>query len=252
MLKQIDDAIDNTTKSYSRLQEALATGTGEDVIAAATALQQALDSMPLQSGPAGDAMSERLDEILSSGEDIATIVKRINEEIAQGAALTEDLEIKMKKLEDLEQRRKELLEEQNNALKIAQEEYLLKLKMTEAERELYDLRKAQQEFMGPAAGGLMGMGGPGAAMQAMMDQAAAVGFLEAQRDALRKDLDALVPEIIVKAGLEQNALDAQAKAFEQMMQTSAKKPDPQIERTNKLLESIDTAIRNGGRIEVIQ
>jgi hypothetical protein len=251
-LKKIENAIDSTTVSYSQLQQALATGTGEDVIAAATALQQVLESMSLQTGPAGDAMKERLDEILSSGESIETIVKRINEEMAQGAALTEDLEIKMRKLEELEQRRKELLEQQNNALRIAQEEYLLKLKMTDAERELYDLRKAQQEFMGPAAGGLIGMGGPGAAMQMMMDQVAAMGFLEAQRDALRKDLDALVPEIIVKAGLEQNAMDAQAKAFEQMQQASAKKPNPQIERTNKLLESIDTAIKNGGRIEVIQ
>jgi hypothetical protein len=56
----------------------------------------------------------------------------------------------------------------------------------------------------------------------------------------------------VKAGLEQSAMDAQAKAFDQMLQASAKKPDPQIERTNRLLESIDNAIKNGGRIEVIQ
>ena len=103
----------------------------------------------------------------------------------------------------------------------------------------------------------MGMGGGpmDAIMQQALEQqneAARMSFLEGQRDALRKDLDALVPEIIVKAGLEQNAMDAQAKAFEQMQQASAKKPNPQIERTNKYLESIDTAIKNGGRIEFIQ
>lgn len=251
-LWQIDDAIKRVTESYNGLQDALAEGSGEDVIAAAIRLQQTLDSMPVQSGDAYDAMNERLDEILNSKESIETIVKRINEEFAQSAALIEDLEIKTRKLEETEKRRKELLEQQNNALRVAQEEYLLKLKMTDAERELYDLRKAQEEFMGPAAGGMIGMGGPGAAMQMMMDQAAAVGFLEAQRDALRKDLDALVPEIIVKAGLEQSAMDAQAKAFDQMLQASAKKPDPQLERIGRHLESIDTAIKNGGRIEVIQ
>jgi hypothetical protein len=129
--------------------------------------------------------------------------------------------------------------------------------MTEAEREAYDLRKAQEDFMGPAAHGVMGMGGGpmDAIMQQALEQqneAARISFLEAQRAALVKDLEALVPEIIVKAGLEQSAMDAQAKAFDQMLQASAKKPDPQIERTNRLLESIDNAIKNGGRIEVIQ
>jgi len=56
----------------------------------------------------------------------------------------------------------------------------------------------------------------------------------------------------VKAGLEQSAMDAQAKAFDQMLQASAKKPDPQLERIGRHLESIDNAIKNGGRIEVIQ
>jgi hypothetical protein len=142
------------------------------------------------------------------------------------------------------------MEETNQArmkLRADQDEYLMLSKMTETERELYDLRKAQEDFMGPVSSV---MRGEGPLQEA--DQAAAIGFLEAQRDALRKDLEALVPEIIVKAGLEQSAMDAQAKAFDQMLQASAKKPDPQIERTNRLLESIDNAIKNGGRIEVIQ
>jgi hypothetical protein len=101
----------------------------------------------------------------------------------------------------------------------------------------------------------MGGGPMDAIMQQALEQqneAARISFLEGQRDALRKDLEALVPEIIVKAGLEQSAMDAQAKAFDQMLQASAKKPDPQIERANRHLESIDNAIKNGGRIEVIQ
>jgi hypothetical protein len=247
-LQQIDDAIQRVTESYNGLQDALAQGSGEDVIAAAMRMQQTLASMPVQSGDAYDAMKERLDEILSSGESIDIIVKRINEEFANGAKLTEELAGNAAELVKLEQQRKDLLEQQNNALRMAQEEYLLKLKMTEAERELYDLRKAQEDFMGPAASRIMRGEGP---LQEA-DQDAAMAFLEGQRDALRKDLEALVPEIIVKAGLEQSALDAQAKAFEQMQQASAKKPDPQIERTNRLLESIDNAIKNGGRIEVIQ
>lgn len=247
-LQQVNNALNSTSVAYSRLQTALATGTGQDVIAAATALQSVLESVSASTGPAGDAMKERLDKILSSGENIDIIVKRINEEFAKGAKLTEELAGNAAELVKLEQQRKDLLEQQNNALRMAQEEYLLRLKMTEAERELYDLRKAQEDFMGPAASNVMRGEGP---LQEA-DQAAAIGFLEAQRDALRKDLEALVPEIIVKAGLEQSAMDAQAKAFDQMLQASAKKPDPQIERTNRLLESIDNAIKNGGRIEVIQ
>jgi hypothetical protein len=247
-LWQIDDAIQRVTESYNGLQDALAQGSGEDVIAAAMRMQETLASMPVQSGDAYDAMKERLDKILSSGESIGIIVKRINEEFANGAKLTKELAGNAAKLVDLEQQRKDLLEQQNNALRMAQEEYLLKLKMTEAERELYDLRKAQEDFMGPAASSIMRGEGP---LQEA-DQDAAMAFLEGQRDALRKDLEALVPEIIVKAGLEQSAMDAQAKAFDQMLQASAKKPDPQIERTNRLLESIDNAIKNGGRIEVIQ
>ena len=247
-LQQVNNALNSTSVAYSRLQTALATGTGQDVIAAATALQSVLESVSASTGPAGDAMKERLDKILSSGENIDIIVKRINEEFAKGAKLTEELAGNAAELVKLEQQRKDLLEQQNNALRMAQEEYLLRLKMTEAERELYNLRKAQEDFMGPAASNVMRGEGP---LQEA-DQAAAIGFLEAQRDALRKDLEALVPEIIVKAGLEQSAMDAQAKAFDQMLQASAKKPDPQIERTNRLLESIDNAIKNGGRIEVIQ
>ena len=195
--------------------------------------QEALNAIRKALADSTITLTEAEREMLLIGEDL--IASRIKQH-----------ELAMKEADDLQTR-----------LKAAQDEYLMLSKMTDAERDLYDLRKAQQEFMGPAAGGIMGMGG--GPMDAIMqqaleqqDQAARVGFLEAQRAALVKDLEALVPEIIVKAGLEQSAMDAQAKAFDQMLQASAKKPDPQIERTNRLLESIDNAIKNGGRIEVIQ
>jgi hypothetical protein len=219
--------------SFDALQELFDTGILGTFFKNAGTDQEALNAIRKALADSTIALTEAEREMLLIGEDL--IASRIKQH-----------ELAMKEADNIQTR-----------LKAAQDEYLMLSKMTDAERDLYDLRKAQQEFMGPAAGGIMGMGG--GPMDAIMqqaleqqDEAARVGFLEAQRDALRKDLDALVPEIIVKAGLEQNAMDAQAKAFEQMQQASAKKPNPQIERTNKLLESIDTAIKNGGRIEVIQ
>jgi hypothetical protein len=237
---------------YKSLQEAITSGTEEEILRAAKQYEQVLSQYTFMNGAFSgefiDAAHERIAALLKEEGAVRAIKDAYTEE----AAGQEEISNILKEIEDAEKRRIEIADtiarQQADALKAAQEEYLLKLRMTEAERELYDLRKAQEEFMGPAASRIMRGEGP---LQEA-DQDAAMAFLEGQRDALRKDLEALVPEIIVKAGLEQSAMDAQAKAFDQMLQASAKKPDPQIERTNRLLESIDNAIKNGGRIEVIQ
>jgi hypothetical protein len=246
---------------YKSLQEAITSGTEEEILRAAKQYEQVLSQYTFMNGAFSgefiDAAHERIAALLKEEGAVRAIKDAYTEE----AAGQEEISNILKEIEDAEKRRIEIADtiarQQADALKAAQEEYLLKLKMTEAEREAYDLRKAQEDFMGPAAHGVMGMGG--GPMDMLMQQAleqqneaARISFLEGQRAALVKDLEALVPEIIVKAGLEQSAMDAQAKAFDQMLQASAKKPDPQIERTNRLLESIDNAIKNGGRIEVIQ
>jgi hypothetical protein len=254
----LDSKLAELKQAYNMLNWEIANGTEEGIIAAAERYKSILDNYATYFGD--DRASKAYNKVsgLLKEEDA---LKAIKDAYGEAAAGQEEINNILKQIEDAEKQRIEIADtiarQQADALKAAQEEYLLKLRMTEAEREAYDLRKAQEEFMGPAAHGLMGMGGGpmDAIMQQALEQqneAARMSFLEGQRDALRKDLDALVPEIIVKAGLEQNAMDAQAKAFEQMQQASAKKPNPQIERTNKYLESIDTAIKNGGRIEFIQ
>jgi hypothetical protein len=254
----LDSKLAELKQAYNMLNWEIANGTEEGIIAAAERYKSILDNYATYFGD--DRASKAYNKVsgLLKEEDA---LKAIKDAYGEAAAGQEEINNILKQIEDAEKRRIEIADtiarQQADALKAAQEEYLLKLRMTEAERELYDLRKAQEDFMGPAAHGLMGMGGGpmDAIMQQALEQqneAARMSFLEGQRDALRKDLDALVPEIIVKAGLEQSAMDAQAKAFEQMQQASAKKPNPQIERTNKHLESIDTAIKNGGRIEFIQ
>ena len=258
MLRQ---QIEGMTDAYNELQSAVASGNDGDIIVAARAYNDELEKHLALFGMLGGAATKHAQEKIAALLAEENALKAIKDAYGEQAAGQEEINNILKQIEDAEKRRIEIADtiarQQADALKAAQEEYLLKLRMTDAEREAYDLRKAQEDFMGPAAHGLMGMGGGpmDAIMQQALEQqneAARISFLEGQRDALRKDLDALVPEIIVKAGLEQSAMDAQAKAFDQMLQASAKKPDPQIERTNRLLESIDTAIKNGGRIEVIQ
>jgi hypothetical protein len=247
--EEIKQKLEELKQAYNMLNWEIANGTEEGIIAAAERYKSILDNYATYFGD--DRASKAYNKVSALLEE-EDALKAIKDAYGEAAAGQEEISNILKEIEDAEKRRIEIADtiarQQADALKAAQEEYLLKLRMTEAERELYDLRKAQEEFMGPAASRIMRGEGP---LQEA-DQDAAMAFLEGQRDALRKDLEALVPEIIVKAGLEQSAMDAQAKAFDQMLQASAKKPDPQIERTNRLLESIDNAIKNGGRIEVIQ
>jgi chromosome segregation ATPase len=256
--EEIKQKLEELKQAYNMLNWEVANGTTEGIIAAAERYKSILDNYATYFGD--DRASKAYNKVSALLEE-EDALKAIKDAYGEAAAGQEEINNILKQIEDAEKRRIEIADtiarQQADALKAAQEEYLLKLRMTEAERELYDLRKAQEDFMGPAAHGVMGMGGGpmDAIMQQALEQqneAARISFLEAQRAALVKDLEALVPEIIVKAGLEQSAMDAQAKAFDQMLQASAKKPDPQIERTNRLLESIDNAIKNGGRIEVIQ
>jgi hypothetical protein len=253
--------LEGMTNAYNELQNAASHGTDADLAVAAKAYNDELNKHITLFGMVGGAAIKHAQDRVEALVREEDALKALREAYGEEAANQDEINNIKKQIEEAEKRRIEIgdtiAKQQAEALQASKDEYLLKLKMTEAERQLYDLRSSQQDFMGPAAGGVMGMGG--GPMDMLMQQAleqqneaARVDFLEAQRDALRKDLDALVPEIIVKAGLEQNAMDAQAKAFEQMMQASAKKPDPQIERTNRLLESIDNAIKNGGRIELIQ
>jgi hypothetical protein len=256
--EEIKQKLEELKQAYNMLNWEVANGTTEGIIAAAERYKSILDNYATYFGD--DRASKAYNKVSALLEE-EDALKAIKDAYGEEAANQNKIDNVKKEMVKSDERLLEIADtiarQQADALKAAQEEYLLKLKMTEAERELYDLRKAQEDFMGPAAHGVMGMGGGpmDAIMQQALEQqneAARISFLEGQRDALRKDLEALVPEIIVKAGLEQSAMDAQAKAFDQMLQASAKKPDPQIERTNRLLESIDNAIKNGGRIEVIQ
>jgi hypothetical protein len=183
---------------------------------------------------------ERLNEIRSK-------LKDTNNELT--AAQTEqllieqqflNLAIKRAELFEKEQRAKQ--DELDNAFKLhrlKQEEVIFSLQATDAQREMLSIQKEMLEVFGPQAGVPMpmGIGGMGDMMQIGLDMANMLDFLRAKEAAVLKDMEAAMPES--KGALEQNAFNAQAKAFEQMM----KKPDDKTRRQLELLAGIRDAIQ---------
>jgi len=172
--------------------------------------------------------------------------------LANGNSMLEIEAAKKTLMDAMEEGKKKLLEleekEIQNALLIKQgkeatldaqrEETTFLLRATEVQKELLRIKKEQQEYMG-------GDVGPPTLAQAMEQAAAGIEFLQAQKDALVKEMHKAIPE--VKGGLEQNTFSAQAKAFEQMQ----KKPDEQQKKMVELLASINQALANGGHILLV-
>jgi DNA-binding transcriptional MerR regulator len=105
-----------------------------------------------------------------------------------------------------------------------------------------------------------GIGGAmmGGAMQMAIDAANAeaeqrrLEFLQAQRQQLQQELNTLMQKEVKPAGqLEQNAFQAQADAFKQIVENMSNRPNPQTTRIINLITSIDAALRNGGVIKVV-
>ncbi len=136
--------------------------------------------------------------------------------------------------------------EEARLLKIKQEENLLDIKATDEQKALLDVQRQMMAHIGVDSTGL-------ADMSAAQEQAG-IDFLNAYAGVLENNLKDMQAAAMPQAqgALEQDAFKAQAKAFDEVMKAASKKPDPQIEKTNKKLEEIREAIANGGVIQIVQ
>jgi hypothetical protein len=120
------------------------------------------------------------------------------------------------------------------------------MKASDLEKEILETKKQQAEFLGVGANDF----GP----MSLEQEQASKQWLEAYAANLEKDIaetqKASMPT--AQGALEQDALKAQANAFDQVLKAATKKPDPQLERSNKLLEAIREAIANGGTFQFVQ
>lgn len=203
-------------------------------------------------------------------------IRTIGEAINKDLATEQDKEkIRLAELADLELRRREIeaerfIEQQKqfqlnqHNQELQRKELLFLVTATEHEKELLRLKKETQAFAGPGAAGLPvpvgGIGGAmmGGAMQMAIDAANAeaeqrrLEFLQAQRQQLQLELNTLMQKEVKPAGqLEQNAFQAQADAFKQIVENMSNRPNPQTTRIINLITSIDAALRNGGVIKVV-
>lgn len=159
------------------------------------------------------------------------------------------LDLKMREQEIIDetmQRSRSASEHAALDLKNKQEEISFMMQANDLEKEKLSIQQQQMEFMGIQEGDLSNL----SAAQA----AAGIEFLKVYADNLGKDIaetqKAGMPT--AQGALEQDALKAQANAFDQVLKAATKKPDPQLERSNKLLEAIREAIANGGTIQFVQ
>jgi hypothetical protein len=182
------------------------------------------------------AIRERLEKMgITTQEQLDAQIKLTNE-LKQVEAEIADLETRRAAAAQLQ------TEAAAEALSKQREEITFLLRATEAEKELLRIKKEQREFMGERP---IMMDPLSQAMADMAQNQLGMEFLQAQKDALVKEMHKAIPE--VKGGLEQNTFSAQAKAFEQMQ----KKPDEQQKKMVELLTSIDQALANGGRILLV-
>ena len=159
------------------------------------------------------------------------------------------LDLKMREQEIIDetmQRSRSASERAALDLKNKQEEISFMMQANDLEKEKLSIQQQQMEFMGIQEGDLSSL----SAAQA----AAGIEFLKVYADNLGKDIaetqKAGMPT--AQGALEQDALKAQANAFDQVLKAATKKPDPQLERSNKLLEAIREAIANGGTFQFVQ
>jgi len=181
------------------------------------------------------AIRERLEKMgITTQEQLDAQIKLMNE-LKQVEVEIADLETRRAAAVQLQIQNALLIKQSKEAALDAQrEETTFLLRATEAEKELLRIKKEQQEYMGDEVG-------PPTLAQAALG----IEFLQAQKDALVKEMHNAIPE--VKGGLEQNTFSAQAKAFEQIQ----KKPDEQQKKMVELLASIDQALANGGHILLV-
>jgi len=107
------------------------------------------------------------------------------------------------------------------------------------------MEQQRKRFIGFDPGVAIALGNPMAAAQG-----AAMGmlFLQAQAAKIEKEIadiqQASSPEVM--GGVQQNAAQAQADAFKQILAAANKQPNTQLTRQIQLLEDIKDAMKKGG------
>lgn len=207
--------------------------------------------------------AEKLREIREQALRIAEEGEAAEREKAQIQAAAIEIELRRRELQEerLAAVREETLLTQKQA-ESQKSELLFLITATEHQKELLRLKKETEAFAGgppPAVPGL-GFGGIAAGIGGLMNNMAfdmaaeerRIQFLEAQRQQLQQELNTLMQKEVKPAGqLEQNAFQAQADAFKQIVENMSNKPNPQVTRIINLITSIDAALRNSGVIKVV-
>lgn len=245
--------------AYTQLQNALADGTDEQILQFANRYRDVLEQYTFLngafSGEFTDAAYARVDALLKEEDALDALKDAYGDEAVNRQAILDNEQA----LLALEQQRQQLVDEMARSTAEAQaaykEELLFLSRATEAQKAILELKKEQDKFVGPAALGLMGLGGGpmDILMQnAMMQQNEAdrIAFLQAKHDELAKGLLS-GKDTKAMGGLEQNVYNAQAKAFGQVLAAASAKPDPQLEQLRQLLTNIERAIKDGGFIQVV-
>lgn len=236
--------------AYLSLKDALDADNFTEAIRLATELENKYHELTIGEANTYDTARSSLYYLLNDQERLNEFKKQMLEDGRTEEEINKQIAGAKKEIQKLEEQSAKLAREKAEAaareLNARQEEELFMLRATEHQKAVFELQKQQEQFLGPQnfPAGIDGMIEMGMAAQQNM------AFLLAQQDALRKELSAL-GVIKVQGGMEQNAFDAQAKAFEQVFTAATQKPNPQIERTNALLAAIEQAIKNNELVKVV-
>jgi len=193
-----------------------------------TALDALEKTFQTSSFVAGESR-ERLDEIRKQLEDTQSTLTQAQEEQLLIEKNLIKLLIRKNELIDKEaEARGKAMEDALQQHQWRQEEVLFMMQAT-------DEQKAQLELL-KEIGGFLGEGGLAELGQNLGVNALAEEFLKAKAAQTEKDMLSNIPG--AAGGLEQNAFNAQAKAFEQMQ----KKPDQTLKKQLDELKAINQAL----------
>jgi hypothetical protein len=262
MRKVFEFLNEEANRSFDRLGKGISFEEWRSMFFDRTALNALEEYFQKSAFYAGES-AEKLREIREQALRIAEEGEPAETENAKIQAAAIEIELRRRELQEerLAAVREETLLTQKQA-ESQKSELLFLVTATEHQKELLQLKKQTEAFAGgppPAAPGL-GFGGVAAGIGGLMNNMAfdmaaeerRLEFLQAQRQQLQLELNTLMQKEVKPAGqLEQNAFQAQADAFKQIIENANNKPNPQATRIINLITSIDAALRNGGVIKIV-
>jgi hypothetical protein len=151
------------------------------------------------------------------------------------ANLREQEEIEKRRLNQLKQ--EEAIQRQIDAQKLQarQREELYLIRATDEQRERFSLLKGMLKFSDIDS---LDFNGQMTAQQFMASQAFLQAQMQATQSQLRKLSEERQADPITKGSLEQDAFRAQAEAFKQVFELSTPAKNPQIDDTNRKLQTL--------------